>query len=776
MGSFASSHANPLQALRRAWERRSRRALNSQRLLDLVLLAVLIITPLALGGRKDHGRLVYVALAVSAGAAAAFSRRSGDGSLPAAPLALFAAGAAVLAVQLTPMPPSLLGVVAPSHAATLPLWTDGPGGFGEWSVVSLAPHRTLRDLALWIAHASLFYAVCVRVRTFDDLRGVLTKLGVAVGIAGLVGVASLAISNGKLLGIYDYPAAEFGEHLQGTFTNRNHFGGFLLLGVWSLPLIAVTAAKRPTRIVASAAAVIVSVLILATLSRGAAAAFGGSVLGAAAIWWCSGHTRRGHAIGGAVVVLAVIGGLSMFGYDQIARRLDDLVSVDVERLDRIAGRRAIWQANLDAFAASPLLGHGAGSHRDAHKRFLETPFATEFTHAESSLLQVASETGLAGVAVLAGGVLLTAITVLRSLGACRAPIETATLIAIAAPLAGSGAHAAIDFVWHAPAIFALVAMLAALAFRTRGALEESSSAAIATEPGWAPRALITAAGAFAVLTLVGPALGALHWDRYLRHSRTVRDLTAQLVKPSEHPADRHLPGMIRQATGRAVAELQRVVAADPGNARAWSRLASRMGQQYEQGANAQANPMPCMSLREAALASDFPGRAATREWRERAVGDSAHLILERHDAALRAVNASPLMGEAYLSLAATSMLFATPRVAVEPLVDQALAVLPNDGRVHFEAGRQFQSLGDVEKTLALWRRAAERPGSHRVPLVTLVATALPAADFVRALQPSSDLLLRALPIYESRGDATEVALLAKQAFANATASQDASSM
>lgn len=776
MGTFARQQMTPFATLRKVWRRPERVRSASLRVLDFALLGVLLIAPLAIGGRQDHGRLIYVVFATTAGVAAALAnltatRRASLGTR--LPLLLFAIGAFVLLTQITPLPTPLLSQLAPSHADTLPMWTGEPETFGQWSLVSLTPHRTLRDLALWLAHGCLFYAALVRMRSGEDVRTLLMKLAGASVLAGVLGVASQAIANGKLLGVYDYPAVEFGEHLQGTFTNRNHFGGFLLLGVWSLPLVALSVNSPRAKLAVNGVMVTLVVLILATMSRGAAAAFGVSLLVAMAVWWRSGRARRQHALASAIAVLCVLGGLSFFGYEQIAKRLDDLVTADVEQLDRIAGRRAIWQANIDAFVSSPYLGYGAGSQREAHKRFLEKPFATEFTHAESSFLQVASETGLAGLLVVGAGIALVVIWVTRGVAACTDDTSGATMVAIAAPLAGTTIHATIDFVWHAPVICAGALLLAAAACRQATLSACSPECERAPYAGWAAPFLTASVAVFACVTLAGPAVGAYHWDAYLRTSRTLRDLTAELSKPSEQPSDPHLPEMIRRLTAKSVEQLERVVASDPNHGRAWSRLASRLDQHYSLGADEQTNPMPCLSLRDAAFASEFPSSQATIAWLDRAVGESSALIKRRHEAALRAVRCSPLDGDAYLSLASTAMLFDTPRPQVDKLADQALAVKPYDGRVLFEAGRQLRSIGAVDRTLELWREAAARPGSHRFLLVSMVASALPAEDFVREIKPSSDLLLVALPIYEQRSGPADISLLAKQAFENATAAHEA---
>ena len=81
----------------------------------------------------------------------------------------------------------------------------------------------------------------------------------------------------------------------------------------------------------------------------------------------------------------------MLGYDKVSERLDNWQS---------DSRWTIWQANLQLAGDFPIFGTGLGSHAEAYPLYLDVPFAeAEFTHAENSYLQVASESGLLGLSL-----------------------------------------------------------------------------------------------------------------------------------------------------------------------------------------------------------------------------------------------------------------------------------------------------------------------------------------------------------------------------------------
>src|SRR4029079_8994095 len=101
-----------------------------------------------------------------------------------------------------------------------------------------------------------------------------------------------------------------------------------------------------------------------------------------------------------------IGLLSVHGYDQVARRLDDVTEGSMDDIDQGRIRRNLWAANVAAFEAGWLTGAGAGSHCDVCPVYLPQSFTKEYTHAENGYLQIATENGVGGIVLLTVGLLL----------------------------------------------------------------------------------------------------------------------------------------------------------------------------------------------------------------------------------------------------------------------------------------------------------------------------------------------------------------------------------
>ena len=139
----------------------------------------------------------------------------------------------------------------------------------------------------------------------------------------------------------------------------------------------------------------------------------------------------GGAIGLAVVVVAL---LSLHGYDQVTHRLEDLTNGWLDSVNPGASRRMIWSANIAAFEDGLFTGSGVGSHREVNPIYLSESSPMEFTHAENGYLQIASETGIGGLALLAAGLGLCVAWCLICFGKASTELEQLCLGGCAAGL------------------------------------------------------------------------------------------------------------------------------------------------------------------------------------------------------------------------------------------------------------------------------------------------------------------------------------------------------
>jgi O-antigen ligase len=135
----------------------------------------------------------------------------------------------------------------------------------------------------------------------------------------------------------------------------------------------------------------------------------------------------------------------MFGYEKVADRLDHWESQE---------RLAVWKANWQIVRDFPLFGTGLGSHAEACPMYYDPPFVDiEFTHAENSYLQIASECGVLGLGLALLGVACCATWCLRAINS-KADVRLRVLsAAVSASLAANVVHAVVDFSWYIPDVW-----------------------------------------------------------------------------------------------------------------------------------------------------------------------------------------------------------------------------------------------------------------------------------------------------------------------------------
>lgn len=744
---------------------------------DAGLAATFCLAPFVFGGRHDLGRLVFVAL-VAFTSVAWFLRQA---LLPQAAwprtwaYALFALAIAALGLQLAPLPADWIARLAPRTAELLPIWTAGPNQFalGNWSTLSLTPRETTLSLAMLASYALLFAVVAQRIASTGDVERLLNTIAVAAVVMAAFGLVQFFASNGRFFWFYVHPFRTTDHYAMGSFSNRNHFASFLVLGVGPLVrwLVAMFRAmpgarghrREPTGLtdwlkhtLLLAGLVVVLLAILLSCSRGGAMALATAALTVSAIYW-RWHLIDAKYIGGfAVVAFVMLGLLSLYGYDEVTNRLDDFVSGSVETLDRADGRRKVWTANVTAIERGGLFGSGAGSHLAINPVYLAEPTTKYYTHAENGYLQIGTENGFVGITLLAFALALVGSWCCAGFTRIQ---DTAAKLSFGAAVAGIAAslvHSVVDFVWYIPACMSLTIALAAATLRL---------VQLAMPAEWQPRvirilprgrwiectALATLAGGWTVHAFVGPGIAAVHWERYQRdvvaRSRLFRDSSLPNAK-TPTASELAILAPLEDALER---HLRDTLAWDPSFARAHLRLAACYVQRFENTQQDAVNVLTPTQIRDAVFAAEFPSPAAQQAWLRRAFGADIDWLARAEAHARRAVTLSPLEGDGYIFLANLGFLAGDPPARVAACIGQAERVRPYDGEVAYEAGKQALVDGDLESAMRYFARCFASPGAHQLRIVGLLAGRVPANVFLEELHPNWLTLREIWAAYLAKG-------------------------
>jgi len=208
-------------------------------IVDVGLAGCIFLVPLMMGGRQALGQLALVTLAVAVAVVWMIRETLREQSCwrHSHTVWLLAAGVALLALQIVPLPAGLLSWLAPKTTELLPLWSgeaDPAAAMGTWSCISLTPAATRSALPLFLAYGLLFVVTLQRIRGPEDVERFLRWIALSAVMMAGFGLLQLLAGNGKFFWFYEHPFSDTFDVAKGSFTNRNHFAHFLALGVGPL--------------------------------------------------------------------------------------------------------------------------------------------------------------------------------------------------------------------------------------------------------------------------------------------------------------------------------------------------------------------------------------------------------------------------------------------------------------------------------------------------------------------------------------------------------------
>ena len=539
-------------------------------LTDLLIGLLLLLLPFVMGGREAWGHWLLISLSLLLGTVWNLHRVFEGGRLRLLALEpLLLAGLLLVWLQTRELPADVLARLSPGYQRLIPVWSDlqaATGGTAQtWSTASFIPGETRHAFLVLLAYGIFGLVLAQRIRTERDCHLVLKAVGISGLLMSAFAILQLVTSNDCFFWFYRHPFTGTREVLKGAFTNRNHFAQFAALSIGPLLWWAIAARKPkeaaevlqrrglgPARgnhsqfdnlvdallLLRLAGAAGVFAAIMLSLSRGGmiAAATASAVVFAGL--WKAGRISSGLALSTVALAAVALGGLAAFGGQTLETRVSDIASMDAAALDPSNARRSIWKADLAALREFPILGTGIGSHRYTYPAYMEdlADFMTfSFSHAESSWVHLGLEAGLAGVLLLAAGLLLILIRLLTAMLRSSDAARTTAVAACLAGITGGILHAVADFIWYVPAIVITTIALAVAGLRLCDGF--SSQAGITVpRPAW----LVLSAGCCVMLVMVQPELGnriaGEHWwHRYLLASfeASRSDSSGQMPEPGE---------------------------------------------------------------------------------------------------------------------------------------------------------------------------------------------------------------------------------------------------
>ena len=249
---------------------------------------------------------------------------------------------------------------------------------------------SLRGFGKYLEGFLLLYAGIDVVRSEKDKKALIFALAAAYGLAAADGVyqklAGMDLLHGHLINIY----VDGVMRLTGPFKHCNDFGTFLVPGLvisLALALDLMRRKKWAASVLWFALLAVLGWALVNTLSRGAIlAAF------AALFFFCLFFRARRHA------VLPVAGTLALLWTipSPLRDRLHELSSLKAGNMPE---RILLLKTSLRMIAEGPVFGLGLNTYSDNFPKF-KPPDYPAHMYAHNSYLQMATESGVLGVALL----------------------------------------------------------------------------------------------------------------------------------------------------------------------------------------------------------------------------------------------------------------------------------------------------------------------------------------------------------------------------------------
>lgn len=286
-------------------------------------------------------------------------------------------------------------------------------GLSERHTISYSAFATSQFAIKLFASICFFLLFATFVNT-DERRNTVVK--VIIGICTLIALVGIGQSYlGKML---------WQRGTLGPFVNRNHFAGFLEMGVGLAgSLLIGRSVKREWLAVYGSCALVMCAGIVLSASRGGVLALAAEVVFLALIaiptFFSSrssktegGSRRAGLLIRSAAALLigagAIVGVTALVGSEGLVQNFSQIQSETQGELpasERFS-RRNIWNATIQIIKDHPLFGVGLGAFQFAYTRYDQSSGAQRVEQSHNDYLQVLADAGLIGGAIMLAFVIL----------------------------------------------------------------------------------------------------------------------------------------------------------------------------------------------------------------------------------------------------------------------------------------------------------------------------------------------------------------------------------
>lgn len=392
-----------------------------------------------------------------------------------------------ISLQLLPLPAGLVQALSPMSIEAHALAAAALGNPAPATVtLSLDPHATRDFLLKSVAWSTAFALTLLLVDRRERLELLLKVLIISGTLQALF--ASIMLLSGLEYGGFFMKAGGRAGVATGTFVNRNHLAGYLNLclaaGIglmiarlggeaaytWRQRLRSLARLLLGEKARLRIYLVIMVIALVLTRSRmGNTAFFAGTlIVGAIGLLLMRNAPRSTLLFLASLVLLDVIIVGTWFGVDQVAQRIQHTeVTSDVDNIMPAESRDEVAKLSLPYIKDYWLTGSGGGTFYVTFPRYYAERLNGVHDFAHNDFVQIAAETGVIGLLLCGGVVVLAAANALLAMRRRRDPLMRGTAFAVAMAISWLLIHSTVDFNAQMPANALTVTVLLALGWIAR---------------------------------------------------------------------------------------------------------------------------------------------------------------------------------------------------------------------------------------------------------------------------------------------------------------------
>jgi O-antigen ligase len=328
------------------------------------------------------------------------------GAVPTAFAMALAGIAAAVLVQLVPLPPGALAALSPATPPLLAAYNPpAPAGIVTWHSLSVGPFSSVTALALFGGLALLVVGLA-RAMSVTGARGLAVAIVTFGVLLALVAIIQKPLFTGK---IYGFWTPQMGGSPFGPFVNKNHFAGWMLMGLplalallcsgvaramrhvrpgWRNRLLWFSSPEASRLVLLGAGALVMALSLVLTMSRSGMSAL---ALALALTGWLvvrRRQTRSRKVAATAYLVLVAVLVVAWVGAGAIVSRFS---AADWSEFNN---RRGAWIDAATIASTFPVAGTGLNTYSTATLFYQQHDLTHHYAQAHNDYLQLAAEGGL----------------------------------------------------------------------------------------------------------------------------------------------------------------------------------------------------------------------------------------------------------------------------------------------------------------------------------------------------------------------------------------------